>query len=254
MATTFWGILAILAIGIWALVFYQSKVKNQPSAKGHKEAHAKGKKILSNGKLESVWKRKAVWLLVIALGAHLFMYYAITAWLPTYYIDTTNMNNTAAGIAASVFQICSLFGAFGVPALAAIGKLKNPILLTSISCCWVVSITGLLVMPGLWILWSWIGGIAQGGCFTLILMIMIEQSYDEDDNRKVSSVIQSFVYPISSLGPIIIGYLYEYFGQWTAGFITLIIVSIFLLLSSVFLWTEKPRLYDEKQQNLESNA
>lgn len=198
--------------------------------------------VITNEPNVSVWKRKPVWLLVMAFAAHLFLYYAITAWLPSYFMDTTGMDQTAAGVAASAFQICALVGAFGVPIIAATGKIKNAILLTIISGCWVIAIAGLLFFPALWIVWAFIGGIVQGGCFTVIFMIILEQSYNVNDNRKMSSIVQGFGYSVASLGPVMMGNLYEYSKGRSASFAVLVMISLILLMTTVFLWKEKPKL------------
>ena len=241
-ATSFWGIFAVLALVMWAMVFCRSKEENRFSKKRTNEVHTERGNMISNEPIVSVWKRKTVWLLVITFAAHLFLYYAITAWLPSYFMDTTGMDQTAAGVAASAFQICALVGAFGVPIVAATGKIKNAILLTLISSCWVIAMAGLLFLPALWMAWAFIGGIAQGGCFTVVFMIMLEQSYDVYDNRKISSIVQGFGYSVASLGPIITGNLYEYFEGWSASFVLLFIISLLLLITTVFLWKEKPKL------------
>ena len=78
-----------------------------------------------------------------------------------------------------------LWEAFGIPAFAASGKFSNITLLSGVGACWLATPIGLLIAPDLWPLWAVIGGIAQGGGFTVIFMLMIDQSYDLNGNRDI---------------------------------------------------------------------
>jgi CP family cyanate transporter-like MFS transporter len=239
MATSLWAFLAVLTLVLWGMVFYQSRrKKKEASAEKSDRAVSTTRGTTSSLPVDAdnsrlpVWKRKMVWLLVIAFAAHLFLYYALTAWLPPYFIETAGMNATSAGIAASAFQICALVGAFGIPAFAASGKLSNITLLSGVGACWLATPIGLLIAPDLWPLWAVIGGLAQGGGFTVMFMLMIDQSYDLNDNRKISSLVQGLGYSFASLGPIVMGSMRQYFGQWPPGFILLAVVAILLLFVS----------------------
>lgn len=242
MATSFWVVLALVAGVLWGMVFLRSRRRKESSSPAlvdrHESSIGRSVEDLSPvvGRLRlPVWKRRIVWLLVVAFAAHLFLYYAITAWLPYYLMETSSMDATSAGIAASAFQICALVGAFGIPALAASGRFSNTVLLSGIGGCWLAIPIGLFIAPSLWPLWALIGGIAQGGGFTIIFMLMVDQSYDIDDNRRISSLVQGLGYTIASLGPIVIGSLHQYFGQWLPSFIFLAVIAMLLLLVSMVM-------------------
>lgn len=229
VATTLWVVLAILAGIVWVIVFLRPNHPNVVIGKKGTEFNVSEKWRLP------VWKRKFVWLLVIAFASHLFLYYAMTAWLPVYFIETSSMNPTSAGIAASAFQILALVGAFGVPTLAAMGRMSNVALLSGIAACWLAIPIGLFIAPQWWPLWSLIGGIAQGGGFTVLFMLIVDHSHDIDDNRKVSSLVQGLGYSIASLGPIVIGGLNQYFKQWLPGFTLLTMIAIVMLVVSFIM-------------------
>lgn len=59
-----------------------------------------------------------VWLMVAAFAIHIFAYYGLTAWLPTFLTKAGGMSSTQAGVVASAFQILSLTGSLGIPVLA----------------------------------------------------------------------------------------------------------------------------------------
>ncbi len=241
MATTLWVVLAVMAGIVWVIVFLRSfRVKidkvNNPSkiVSGKKTSD---NKVSGKGCLP-VWKRKFVWLLVIAFAAHLFLYYAITAWLPAYLIETSGMTSTSAGIASSAFQILALVGAFGVPALAAKGRVGNVALLIGVALCWLAIPVGLYIAPLWWPLWALIGGIAQGGGFTVLFMLIVDHSHDIDDNRRVSTLVQGMGYSIASLGPIVVGSLHQYFKQWLPGFTLLVFIAIVMISMGIIMYRD----------------
>ncbi|WP_158240703.1 CynX/NimT family MFS transporter [Telmatospirillum siberiense] len=174
-----------------------------------------------------VRRRPIAWLLVIAFSTHLFIYYGITAWLPAYLIQADGMNASEAGLVASVFQILALLGSFGAPALA--GRAPLPWLLVVMAVCWIITPLGLLMAPHGWIIWSITGGIATGGGFTVVFMLIMNHAHDLQDNRRISAFVQGIGYSLSSVGPLVIGSLNQTFGGWTAGFLLLSATAVVML-------------------------
>lgn len=174
-----------------------------------------------------VWRRKPVWMLVFSLGAHLFIYYGMTAWLPAYLMESTGMTAPTAGLVASLFQILALLGSFGVPLMA--GRIAVPWLLVGMAGCWTVTPLGLILAPQAWLVWAIICGIATGGGFTVIFMLIMSFSRDLTDNRKISSLVQGGGYTVSSVGPMVVGSLHQSFGGWSWGFLLLAGVGVVMM-------------------------
>lgn len=176
----------------------------------------------------SLRQRPIIWLLALALCIHLFVYYAITAWLPAFLIETDGMNTTQAGLVASTFQILALIGSFGVPLVVRFFPLG--LQLSAMGILWMITPILMLVFPKTWLLWALTGGIAQGGTFVVIFMCIMQHATDLDDNRRLSSIIQSVAYALASLGPIFVGALHESLGQWTAPYLLLSLLSFGLVI------------------------
>ncbi|PZQ57606.1 MAG: MFS transporter [Novosphingobium pentaromativorans] len=173
-----------------------------------------------------------VLIMALAFSVHIFAYYSLTAWLPTYLAGAGGMSVTEAGIVASSFQILSLTGSLGVPLLArhvSLGKL-----LIAMGLIWTITPIWILLAPGQWLLWSPIGSIAHGGTFVLVFMMIMKFTRSVDENRRASTKVQSIGYCFAALGPILTGWL-QGAGWWAAfgmiAAVTTLLVPLGLLLT-----------------------
>lgn len=202
------AVLAVPSAILWIVANRGRKARSGPAAASARI-----------GTAPAVWRRPLVWLLTLALVTHQFSYYGLTAWLPAYLTEAIAVSAARAGAIASVFQITGLLGAFGVPLVS--GRIAPSRLLVGVSLCWAVTAFGLLVRPDAWIVWSVMSGIASGGGFTLIFLLIMRHAVDLDDNRRVSTLVQCVAYSLSSVAPLALGALHEAWSSWTPGFLVL---------------------------------
>jgi len=231
IALVLWVVLAILAGALWFLAILR---------RGRWSAQRPDAGELSPPACPSAasqpptpagppWRRPIAWLLVVAFAAHVFIYYGLTAWLPTYLMQTEGMAATTAGFAASTFQILSLLGSFGVPLLAATRRISAATLLIGIALIWFATPIGFLLAPNQWFLWSLLGGIASGGGFTVIFMLVMDHAGTLTDNRRISSLVQGMGYALASGGPFVVGALHQASEGWTTGFLLLSGVAVLMV-------------------------
>lgn len=163
--------------------------------------------------------RRMMRFFTVAFALHNLGYYAITLWLPTFLVQTRGMTASEAGLAASLFQLFAIVGPLLIPALARVlGWGAQPLFLV-VASCWVVLPAGLLIAPDLWSLWAVLGGVAQGGTFTVVFTVVIQRARSLDENRRMTAFIQSVGYGFASTGPILMGLLRDAAGGWTAPFL-----------------------------------
>lgn len=178
--------------------------------------------------------RRMMWLFTATFALHNVGYYAMTLWLPTYLADTQGMTPSEAGLGASLLQVFAIAGPLLIPALIHLfgwGPMK---LFVLVSVCWVVLPAGLLLAPGAWVLWAVLGGIAQGGTFTVVFTVVIKRARTLDENRRMTALIQSVGYAIASTGPIVIGGLHDAAGNWTAP-LAFVLAALVLMAVTGFL-------------------
>jgi CP family cyanate transporter-like MFS transporter len=204
-ALAVWGGLAVLAAGIWWLGTRSSA--RRAAAAGPPDEGTEGGPLW--------WRRPIVWGLTIAFAGQAFSYYGVTAWLPLLLHDELGMDPAAAGVSASIFQISAVAGAFGVPVLLRLSDGPRPALL-AVCAAWATLPVGLLLAPQLWPVWCALGGVAQGGGFTVIFAIVVRRARGPAEGRRMSAMVQGGGYLVAATGPAVVGAVHEATGAWTA--------------------------------------
>ncbi|SDQ17754.1 MFS transporter, CP family, cyanate transporter [Curtobacterium sp. UNCCL20] len=159
-------------------------------------------------------RRLITWGLTLAFGGQAFSYYALTAWIPTLLHDEIGFSKASSGASSSVFQILAVVGALGVPVLAS--KWRPRAIIALVAFLWLAMPLGLLFAPQLWLLWSVLGGAAQGGGITVIFIVIVRIVSSDADARRMSAFVQGGGYLIGSAGPLVAGSLHGATGDWTA--------------------------------------
>ena len=159
-------------------------------------------------------RRLITWGLTLAFGGQAFSYYALTAWIPTLLHDEIGFSRASSGASSSVFQILAVVGALGVPVLAS--RWRPRAIIALVAFLWLAMPLGLLVAPQLWLLWSVLGGAAQGGGITIVFIVIVRIVSSDADARRLSAFVQGGGYLIGSAGPLVAGSLHGATGDWTA--------------------------------------
>lgn len=168
-----------------------------------------------------LWRRPLVFGMVLCFAGQSFSYYGMTAWLPSLLADEQGLTAAQAGNSSSFFQGLALVSAIGLPLVMRRG-LSGRAALMLVCVCWVSMPLGLAVAPGLWVVWSCLGGFAQGGGFTVIFSMVVDRAQDHDDARRISAAVQGVGYTLGALGPIIVGAVHSATGSWTAPMLVIV--------------------------------
>jgi CP family cyanate transporter-like MFS transporter len=152
-------------------------------------------------------------LLAITFGAQAFSYYAVTAWLPQLLADLVHLPPVQSGAAAALFQVFGIVGGFSVPLLGRRLPLWAPMGLLAL--CWIAVPAGLLLDPERWPVWLGAGGVAQGGVFTLVFVVVVRTADSAARSARSSALVQSIGYGVGATGPSAMGLLFDRSGEWT---------------------------------------
>ena len=170
------------------------------------------------------WRRPAVWALLVGFGAQSFAYYGLTAWLPAILSALRGLDDAAAGLGASLFQIAAIVGAVGVPVIRArTGSLRAAFVVVAV--CFLALPLGLLLAPAVWPLWCGLGGAAQGGGFTVVMSTVLVRSEGVADSRRVAAAVQGGGYAVGASGASVLGAVNEATAAWT---VPLVIAAVAL--------------------------
>ncbi len=237
------AILPVLAVAVWVPLIARRRGTTASGSTGHLERRkpavrpetgseisdaaggtsggptdrAAGRRF--GGRPAAVLRRRDTWLLTAAFAGQAYAYYGLTAWMPSVLSDELGMTRGQASAASSIFQIFALIGAFGAPVI--INRFGGPLAAFLVNgVLWSTLPLGLLLAPDLWALWSATGGIAQGGGFVTIFTVVVWRTRSLQENRQLSSVVQTGGYCVASLGPTVLGALHDATSAWTASLLT----------------------------------
>jgi CP family cyanate transporter-like MFS transporter len=178
----------------------------------------------------SVLRRPLVWLLSATFAAHTFLFYGITAWLPVYLEQTLGMTDARAGVVASLFQLLGLLGSFGLPLLARTQRFADRGLFLVVTLAWFLTAAGFWLAPAWWAAWVICGGVSSGGGFTVIFSMVMHHARDLDENRSMSTVVQTAGYIVAAASPLAVGHMHGVSGGWRNSMILLVSASLIMIL------------------------
>ncbi|MEK6310220.1 MAG: MFS transporter [Curtobacterium sp.] len=237
VAIAVWGVLAVLAGIGWTYTVGARAAWRRPVAVEPVVETGPIDQVLGTGSIRTVAgdagapsvrpaRRLITWGLTLAFGGQAFSYYALTAWIPTLLHDEIGFSKESSGASSSVFQILAVVGALGVPLLAT--RWRPRAIIALVAFFWLAMPLGLLFAPQLWLLWSVLGGAAQGGGITVIFIVIVRIVSSDADARRMSAFVQGGGYLIGSAGPLVAGSLHGATGDWTAPLLVVLVAVLTL--------------------------
>ncbi|WP_369371237.1 CynX/NimT family MFS transporter [Promicromonospora sp. Populi] len=216
-----WTVLALAAGLVWVLAVGPRRAVRPVPAASPEHPQPGGPGAPTGGPGAPTARRARVdrattWrvpLLTVTFGAQAFAYYAVTAWLPELLTDLVGLPPAQSGAGAALFQVFAVVGGLGVPLLSR--RLPPWVPMSLLALCWVAVPAGLLLDPELWPLWLAAGGVAQGGVFTLVFVVVVWTADSAARSARSSATIQSIGYGIGATGPTLMGLVLDRSGGWT---------------------------------------
>lgn len=215
-----WIILILIAIGIWVPQLKKKEIFNKDST---------NKDLKSN----SIWKSPLAWWVTLFMGTQSFLFYSLVAWLPRI-IVSKNMTVEFAGSMLLFYQLVSLPTTLIVPIVAA--KFKSQKLISSIilSLYLFGMISLFFAKTKFSILFSLLFmGLSAGGGISLAILFLSLRTPNAKKAAELSGMAQSAGYLIASIGPILIGFLFDLTNSWNSTMIILIIAILFLIFCGI---------------------
>lgn len=215
-----WGAPAIVA---FFLIIYLAM-------KNGKKKEIKTNMIQAETKM---WKSKVAWYVAIFMGTQSLLFYVTVAWLPTILQDN-GMSPTMAGWMLSISQFVGLPVGFLVPVIAEKFKSQQGVVIVLLIFCFLgygglifSSSTTLLIISCILV------GIMVAGSFPLALTMIGLRARNAKDAAELSGMAQTLGYLLAAVGPILIGFLYDFSGGWTVPLIAILLNSVIVLISGL---------------------
>jgi CP family cyanate transporter-like MFS transporter len=168
----------------------------------------------------TVTRSWVTWALAVFMGTQSLAYFAVLAWLPALLRDN-GIDAQQAGLALSLFNLLGIATALVTPTLAGRMTDQRPLAL-SVCGLWAIGAVGLLVDPGLYLVWSVLAGLAQGAAISLALALIVLRARTPEVARQLSGTVQSVGYLIGAAGPLALGALRDATKGWSASLVALL--------------------------------
>jgi len=217
-----WAVMAAAVLVAWLLFLRHRSRRPADPSQTDDEAPAAG----------SPWRSPIAWLVALAFAGQATSYFAVTAWLPSLLSDEIGLGAGAAGAAASVFQVCAIIGALGVPLLAL--RVPNWAAIGLVGVCWLALPVQLLLAPEAYLLGSVLGGIAQGGGLAALFTVIVQVARTERESAHLSAFVQGVGYVVAATGPTILGLTHDTTDAWTVP--VLIVLGTTLTFTVLGVW------------------
>ncbi len=214
------------ALAAWALLVLVALIVWLPQLKTERDLEISQQ---NKPKQVNVWKSLRGWQVTFFMGLQSLMFYTSLTWLP----EILQMNGYTAyeaGWMLSLMQFALIPLTFIMPIIA--GRMKSQSFLGVLTgAMFILGILGLLQgSPFMIILAVLLLGVASGSAFSLSMMFFTLRTEDGYAASELSGMAQSFGYLLAAIGPVLFGFLYDYFTDWTASLIMLLSVSVLITL------------------------
>ncbi|RDW15426.1 CynX/NimT family MFS transporter [Oceanobacillus chungangensis] len=218
LALLTWIIPVIIGIIIWIFLSNKNEIHNQTNVKY----------IGTSGK--GMWQSPLAWQIACFMGLQSFIFYVTISWLPEI-LYSRGVSLETAGWMLAFTQFIGLPINFLIPILA--GKMVSQRgIAIAMPLFTFLGYSGLLLSDSyaLMIIGIILIGFGLAGTFSLALAFLAIRAKNPVHAAELSGMAQSLGYLFAAVGPIFIGYLFDFTASWTAPLIAIIIISIFIML------------------------
>jgi MFS transporter, CP family, cyanate transporter len=223
VALAVWAVPALLAAVVWAPRAVRGGRVEPPPAGEVPPARVRDSSV--------------TWALVLFMALQAGVFYALLAWLPAILRDH-GASVGGAGLALSLFNLAGIPAAVAVPVLASRRPAQFGVAVPLV-VGWLFTVGGLLLAPGLYLLWATVGGLVQGGGIGLLLMLFVLRTSGPRTARALSGTVQGIGYLVGSTGPFLFGAARDATGSWTAPLAVMLVVVI--VMCAGMLWACQDR-------------
>jgi MFS transporter, CP family, cyanate transporter len=179
------------------------------------------------GEVHGLLRDALAWQVTLYMGLQSLVFYAALAWLPSILRDS-GYGAGAAGTLLALYALGGIPASLLVPVLAT--RLRDQRLLgAAVTLFEALALLGLLLAPGVAVAWVALFAVGQGGAIALALTLMVLRSPDPKRAAELSGMAQAVGYSIAALGPLAVGTLHDWSGDWDLPLAALLLVTVPLL-------------------------
>ncbi|ALG14771.1 hypothetical protein AOZ06_13840 [Kibdelosporangium phytohabitans] len=159
------------------------------------------------------WRSALAWQVTAYMGLQSFGFYIVLSWFPAIMNDN-GTSEANSGWLMMLLQVLGVTMSASIPLVA--NKMRDQRLLaTGGSLLSAAGYLGMLLAPGLAVLWVVVVGLASGICFVLALLFFTLRAEDSFGAAALSGMAQSIGYLFATTGPVLFGSLHDWTSSWS---------------------------------------
>jgi CP family cyanate transporter-like MFS transporter len=179
---------------------------------------------VGRGTRRSVWRSAVAWQVSLIMATQGLTYFTLVTWLPTIEVVSLGVDPVTAGWHSFLYQIVGIAAGLGVTPFMR-RRSDHRAVGVVISLLLIVAVLGLLLAPGLLVLWLVVAGLSGGSSLVLALALVGERSPSAAHTGRLSGMAQSVGYLLAAAGPWGAGLLFAATGSWTYPLLAVIAVA-----------------------------
>lgn len=218
---------AYKSLGLWAapailaMVFWLPQLGQPAVHAGHASAHTLP--------AVNVYRNGMAWSITLFFGLQALNLYVFLPWMPTILMDR-GISQASALMIFSTSQVSLMVGSFVTPLLASRRSDQRPYIAMTVLTC-LAGTLGLMYAPiGTSVVWALLLGFGQGAGPSLGAFLFVAKASSVDAATRISVMAQTVGYLIAVAGPLLIGAIYHYTGDWN---MPILILATILLIELV---------------------
>jgi cyanate transporter len=163
-------------------------------------------------KVTTPWRSLLAWECAAFMALSAAGFYTATAWYPSI-LRGSGTSETAAGWLMFAYQLIGVVMSIVMPIV--LGRLRDQRAVAAASgVLALLGYLGLLLLPGLAVLWVLVTGFAAGALFFLALAFFSLRAADPRSSAALAGMGQSIGYLVAAVGPTLFGVLHDATGGW----------------------------------------
>ena len=170
-----------------------------------------------------MWRSAVAWQVSLIMATQGLTYFMLVTWLPTIEVSM-GVDPVTAGWNSFLYQIVGIAAGLGVTPFMR-RRSDHRAVGVVISLLLIVAVLGMLLAPGLLVLWLVVAGLSGGSSLVLALALVGERSPSAADAGRLSGMAQSVGYLLAAAGPWGAGLLFAATGSWTYPLLAVIAVA-----------------------------
>lgn len=171
-----------------------------------------------------IWRDALAWQVLLYMGLQSMTFYMLVTWFAPI-AQSLGRSEVVAGLDVMIYQVFCFAGSLLVPLLLR-GRIARAAA-AAIPALTLVGIVGLIVLPGLFLLWAIVCGLGCGAALGMAMSLFSLRARTHQAAGALSGMAQSGGYLLAAVGPVAFGALVTLTGGWTAslGLVALVLVA-----------------------------